>query len=72
MLDPWPGVCFPAALLLPASPPRQHFVIATEVRSMMARAKEASLSGGMKEASLCPFHLISGKYLLSRGAARCS
>lgn len=59
--------------LLPCfCPPRQHFVIATEVRSMMARAKEASLSCGMKEASLCPFHLISGKYLLSRGAAQCS
>lgn len=44
-LDPWPGVCFPCpALPCPACMPRQHFVIATAVRSMMARAKEASLS----------------------------
>lgn len=46
--------------------PRQHFVIAAAVRSMMARAKEASLSCWALRLSWSPFHLISGKHLLSR------
>lgn len=46
--------------------PRQHFVIAAAVRSMMARAKEASLSCWAMRLSWSPFHLISGKHLLSR------